>query len=123
MGKIIKVTESDIRNMVLKILLEQNEMESDDNPLATIQPSKMAPRMRIQNMSGDMPQAGNQEILQKKIAVRMGLKDLVFKITDLISSSGINPETNNLVADIEKVQDKFENLWGDPTPDNEEGDE
>lgn len=125
--KIIRLTENDIKNIVLKILSEQNQMDVDDNPLAKIQPSrfKSPQRMGSPNVDGMLNNDGplDNDIVQKKIAVRVGLKKLVYLINDLITSSGINPETNNLVSDIEKVQDKFENLWGDPTPENEQGDE
>jgi hypothetical protein len=120
MGKIIKLKEADLRNIVAKILAEQINppgTPAADNPLAAIKPSTNRP---MENPG--MPAVGGNEIVKKKIAVRVGLKKLVFLINDLIVSSGINPETNNLVADIEKVQEKFENLWGDPTPETE-GDE
>ena len=120
MGKIIKITEEDIRKIVTKIVNEQinsTGSSASENPLAAIKPSANRPMENPGAMN-----TGNDEIVKKKIAVRIALKKAVYLINDLIVSSGINPETNNLVADIEKVQEKFENLWGEPTAETE-GDE
>ncbi len=122
MGKIIKLKESDIRKAVLQTIKEQQAGADDSNPLDMIKPSpKIEPAPAARPMANNTPKVqANQVILQKKIAIRTGLKRLLNDVNELIIHSGINPDTNNIVRDITKVQDKFESLFGEPVS-KEEG--
>jgi len=124
MGKVIKLKESDIRKVVLKMISEQQAMADETNPLDKIKPSpKIIPAPQPQNVGisdQKFKPMANEKILTKKIAIRTGLKRLLADVEELIIHSGINPDTNNIVRDIKKVSEKFENLFGDPVA-KEEG--
>lgn len=125
MGKVIRLKESDIRKAVLQTLSEQQAGADESNPLDMIKPSpKVTPAPAGSNPPANVPPKiqANQVILQKKIAIRTGLKRLLNDVNELIVHSGINPDTNNIVRDITKVQDKFESLFGEPIS-KEEGQE
>lgn len=119
--KIIRLTESDIVNLVNKIISEQ--LGDGDNALAAIKPAKdsiIDKARNIMQAKQPTPQI-NQDILTHKNNVRDSLAKLTQGLSGLIQASGINPETNNLTSDIQKITDKFEQLFGDPTPETEEG--
>jgi len=127
MKKVIKLKESDIRNAVLQIISEQSSGQDESNPLDMIKPSPRINPAPSAPSTANGPQVINRPtthevILRKKIAIRTGLKRVMQDIKDLIVYSGINPETNNLARDIEKIGDKFESLFGEPTPKEEGGD-
>ena len=122
MGKVIKLKESDIRNIVLRMISEQQSMTDETNPLDQIKPSPKvmpAPPQRPDGGNPGFKPTVNQNILSKKIAIRTGLKRLLIDMDELITHSGINPDTNNIVRDIKKVQDNFESLFGEPVPKEE----
>lgn len=127
MKKVIKLKESDIRNAVLRVISEQSAGQDESNPLDMIKPSPRinpapsAPTQQGNTQFVDRPTT-HEVILKKKIAIRTGLKRVMQDIKDLIVYSGINPETNNIARDIEKIGDKFESLFGEPTPKEEGGD-
>lgn len=119
--KLIKLKEGDLVKIVQKIIAEQiasTKPHVDDtliaganeNPLASIKPTEKKLRKPFINKTPTI----NGDIVNKKVVVRSSLEKVLVYLGDLIQASGINPETNNLVADIQKVQDKFENLFGDP---------
>jgi len=126
MGKVIKLKESDIRKIVLKLVSEQQSMADETNPLDMIKPSPKvipAPQSQRQEPTGGEQKFRpmvNEKILAKKIAIRTGLKRLQADLEELIVHSGINPDTNNIARDINKVSEKFESLFGDPVA-KEEG--
>jgi hypothetical protein len=122
MGKVIRLKESDIRKAILQTISEQQAGADETNPLDMIKPSpKVMPEKSPQSnpVSQEKPNGmntptPNEKILTKKIAIRTGLKRLLADVNELIVHSGINPQTNNIVRYITKVQEKFESLFGEP---------
>jgi len=125
--KLIKLKEGDLVKIVQEMIDEQISSTkphvddtllagANENPLASIKPTEK----REFKPQIDKTPTVNGDILNKKVAVRSSLKKVLVYLGDLIQASGINPQTNNLVADVEKVLEKFENLFGDPISDDEE---
>jgi len=124
MGKVIRLKQGDVFKLVQKIVTEQNFGEPNapttvDNPLDLIKPPTRKPMMSKRMPDMGHPQV-NKEIIQRKLAVRGSLQKLLSNISALMEASGVNPETNNIVADVEKLSEKFEHLFGDPTPESED---
>ena len=115
MTKKIKLKEKDLVKIVDKIISEQ--IGSGDNPLAAIKPpEKRETRRQIINKEPVV----NGDILRKKAVAKTSLEKTIHYVNELIKASGINPETNNLVPDLEKVKEKFDNLFGEPSVENDE---
>lgn len=118
--KIIRLKERDIVEIVNNIISEQ--IGDEDNALASIKPAKDAIIDRAKTAIQQKLQSSqiNQDIVNHKNNVRESLQKLMVSLNGLIQASGINPDTNNLTGDIQKVSDKFEQLFGDPTPEPED---
>lgn len=117
MKKIIKLTEKDLRNITKKVIFEQSLLPDNagynDKPLKD---KNVEPYPLPDN-------AGKKEVNPINIAklnVKKNLHDAAAGMNQLMKMSGVNPQTNNIVDDIEKVIEKFDNLYGDPKPQNKE---
>lgn len=103
MPKIIKLTENDIRNIAKRVVLEQGfpPYPSPDN-------------------SGLKDRTKPNPIAIAKINVKKNLHEALAAMEKLMKMSGVNPQTNNIVGDIEKVIQKFDDLYGEPQENAEE---
>jgi len=115
--KVIKLTENDVLKIVKKIISEQ-EMDN----VMPFPPKKDVPKMVTQQTDNVKVKYGTPEsVIKAKNIVKKHLmmaKEAMQQLTDM---SGVNPEINGICPDIEKVIEKFENLYGDPQPtENEE---
>ena len=132
MSKIIKLTERDIKNIVEKIISEQaagaGDMEVAENKPDMGVPPYPAPsneqRDKITQIQGQVREKlgikTKPEILEAKRQVRHNLVQARNWMKELLERSGVNPQTNNMEQDIEKVLQKFENLYGDPKPEEKD---
>lgn len=92
MKKTIKLKENDIINIVKRVIVEQ----------------ELPPYPEKNSPVNNTP----TEIIEAKKRVFESLNSAIGSIKRLIELSGVNPENNNIVQDIEKVKDKFNNLFG-----------
>lgn len=133
MTKIIKLTQNDLKRVINKALNEQNT--STPNP-AYVNPQQPSPQQSApsqrppqQNTSSQMseqplhlndagkPTAGPPSaILMAKKGVDQNLREALVSMKRLMILSGVNPQTNNIVQDIEKIIQKFDDLYGTPKP-------
>ena len=133
MTKIIKLTQNDLKRVINKALNEQNTSTPSPafvNPQQP-NPQQSAPSQRPlqQNTSSQMSEqplhlndAGKptvgppSDILMAKKGVDQNLREALVSMKRLMILSGVNPQTNNIVMDIEKVIQKFDDLYGTPKP-------
>lgn len=97
--KTIKLHESDLINIVKRVMVEQG----------------LPPFPDKQQELNRTP----TQILQAKKNVFQSLNSAISSIKQLIELSGVNPDNNNIVSDIEKVKEKFDNLFGNSKPKQE----
>ena len=131
MSRIIKLTEKDIKSIVKQVINEQSagagDMEVAENKPGMGIPPYPAPsneqRDQITKIQGQVREKmgirTKPEILEAKRQVRHNLIQARNWMKELLERSGVNPQTNNMEQDIEKVLQKFENLYGDPKPEDE----
>jgi hypothetical protein len=103
--KKVRLKESDLLKIVNRVILEQG---LPPFPEKTIDPT------RASNGAGTPT-----EILIAKKKVFESLNSAISSIRTLIQLSGVNPDNNNIVDDIEKVKEKFNNLFGASKPKEE----
>ena len=143
MTKIIKLTQNDLKRVINKALNEQNTSTpspafvnpQQPNPQQSapsqrpLQQSAPSQRPLQQNTSSQMSEqplhlndAGKptvgppSDILMAKKGVDQNLREALVSMKRLMILSGVNPQTNNIVMDIEKVIQKFDDLYGTPKP-------
>jgi len=107
--RVIKLTENDVLSIVKKILNEQEENGLGPFPMKKEVPKMVSPTNQVKVKYGTP-----ESVLKAKGIVKKHLmmsKDAMQQLTDM---SGVNPEINGIVPDIEKVIEKFNNLYGEP---------
>ena len=121
MSKIVKLTEKDIRNAVAKIMKEQIDSDhfGNDGGLKPY-PAKQEPEFTPTNDNG-VPEervrveyGTHPQLIDAKVSVDKNLRQALFSMKRLIAMSGVNPDSNGMIGDIEKVIGKFDSLYGPP---------
>jgi hypothetical protein len=123
MTKIIKLTQSDLKKVINKALNEQNTAPL---PSAVSRPQQQSVQTPPAQAMQEQPIHTNDEgrptlgppsdILMAKKGVDQNLREALVSMKRLMILSGVNPQTNNIVQDIEKVIQKFDDLYGNPKP-------
>jgi hypothetical protein len=136
MTKIIKLTQTDLKRVINKALNEQNTsapafVKPQQQQQQQLSPQQPAPSQRPpqQNVSSQVTEqplhlndAGKptvgppSDILMAKKGVDQNLREALVSMKRLMILSGVNPQTNNIVQDIEKIIQKFDDLYGNPKP-------
>lgn len=107
MQKVIKLTEKGLTNIINEIIAEQTTVSP--------YPEKKAPEFTpSEQETVKTVYATSEELMRTKMSVELNLKQSLNAMRKLMIMSGVNPETNNIVADIEKVLSKFDSLYGQP---------
>lgn len=123
--KTIKLTEESLINIIKKIVSEQElgfgnkfpkTNNNNNNNITPFPEKKPIPQVQSQPDQTKVKYATHSAIIKGKEVVRHHLQSAIDAMEQLGAMSGINTETNDIVPNIKKAYEKFENLFGDPKP-------
>lgn len=115
MTKIIKLTEADINNIIVKVIKEQ---VSPDFPYPEPRNRDQITQVR-DKVRSDLQMGTPTESETAKREVKLQMANLIRAMENLSRVSGVTGPKYDFISDIKKIVMKFEDIFGDRRPEEE----